>query len=358
MKKLHTIALSALAAICLFGCAKVQQEGINDAAKRYFDAWVAINAPEAVRTGRGIYVLPEYTKEGTGATVETNGFAIIKYVIRDLDGNISSYTDKEYAEQLGTYSPSGYYGATVQTTTPETIRAGLYDALVGSNGDLGMKVGGKKRVIIPEWLMSYSNYSTEEEYLAQEIEYSSCIYEIEVVDFAKNINNWQLGKMEECFSKQKFFDGAFVGTQVKDSTSLGFYFKMLNKVESKKEFPKDTTFYINYTGRLLDIPGFGDGLIFDTSIENVAKDNFIYTSSRTYEPCKIKWGETHSEITMDGSKVVSGFSQTLWNMVNCAPGTKAVGVFYSPLGYGYDGSGSIPPYAPLAFEIEIVEKPE
>jgi hypothetical protein len=39
-------------------------------------------------------------------------------------------------------------------------------------------------------------------------------------------------------------------------------------------------------------------------------------------------------------------------------GTKAVGVFYSDLGYGYSGSGSIPAYAPLVFEIEIVEKPE
>ena len=61
---------------------------------------------------------------------------------------------------------------------------------------------------------------------------------------------------------------------------------------------------------------------------------------------------------MSGSTLVSGFTQTLWNMVNCAPGTKAVGVFFSDLGYGYNGSGEIPSYAPLAFEIEIVEKPE
>jgi FKBP-type peptidyl-prolyl cis-trans isomerase len=45
-------------------------------------------------------------------------------------------------------------------------------------------------------------------------------------------------------------------------------------------------------------------------------------------------------------------------MANCGTGTKAVGVFYSPLGYSYNGSGSIPAYAPLVFEIEIVDKPE
>ena len=71
----------------------------------------------------------------------------------------------------------------------------------------------------------------------------------------------------------------------------------------------------------------------------------------------ISWGESHTDITMSESSVVSGFSQTLWNMANCGPGTKAIGVFYSDLGYGYTASGSIPAYAPLVFEVEIVEKP-
>ena len=353
MKTIYKISMFIAAAITFGSCAKNVSVGVNEANKRYFDAWLSVNAPEAERAGRGIYVLPEYTEEGTGAIVETDGFAIWRYTIRTLDGTINSYTDKEYAEQLGTYDPASYYGVQVQTTTPETIRAGLYDAIIG------MKAGGKKRVIVPAWLMSYSNFATEEEYLTQSSDYSDAIYDIQIVDFAKNINDWQLEKMEECFKKSDFFYGAFANTQIKDSTSLGFYFKMLNKVESEKEFPTDTTIYINYTGRLLNLPEYyGDGLVFDTTIENLAKDHHLYSSSNTYEPVAIKWGETHSDITLDGSSVVSGFSQTVWNMVNCAPGTRAVGVFYSDLGYGYNGSGSIPPYAPLVFEIEIVEKPE
>ena len=56
------------------------------------------------------------------------------------------------------------------------------------------------------------------------------------------------------------------------------------------------------------------------------------------------------------SSVISGFSLTLWQM---KPMEKGIGIFYSPLGYGYNGSEpAIPPYAPLIFEIEIVEKPE
>ena len=96
----------------------------------------------------------------------------------------------------------------------------------------------------------------------------------------------------------------------------------------------------------------------------MAKDNGLYSAGKTYEPVSITFGASHGEITMgsSASSVVSGFSLTLWNMKNLGDSDKmdkAVGVFYSPLGYGYSGSGtSIPGYAPLVFEIEIVPKPE
>lgn len=353
MKRIYRLSILAAAVMSLISCAKSVVEGQSEANKRAFEAWLSVNAPEAERTGRGIYVLPEYTTEGTGETVEADGFAIIRYVTRSLDGTISDFTDRQYAEQLGSYNKASYYGTRVQTTTAETIRAGVADAIIG------MKAGGKKKFIVPSWLMSYSNFATEQEYMDSETEFSSAIYEIEIVDFTKNINDWQLNRIVECINQPDFYDGVFNGTEVQDSTSRGLYFKMLEKVENKKEYPADTTIYINYTGKLLDLPKYyGDGLVFDTTIENLAKDNHIYSESRTYSPVAIKWGEKHSDIKLGGNEVVSGFSQTIWNMANCAPGTKAVGVFYSELGYGYNGSGNIPSYAPLVFEIEIVEKPE
>ena len=117
-------------------------------------------------------------------------------------------------------------------------------------------------------------------------------------------------------------------------------------------FSKDTVIYINYTGKLLN------GLVFDTNIERVAKDNHLYSSSKTYEPVSISWGEKYSDITMgsSASSVIGGFALTLWQMKAME---KGVGVFYSNLGYGYSGSGSsIPGYTPLIFEIELVAKPE
>ena len=98
--------------------------------------------------------------------------------------------------------------------------------------------------------------------------------------------------------------------------------------------------------------------MFDTNIERVAKDNHLYSKDKTYEPVSIKWGEAYTDLTMgtEGSGVISGFAMTLWKMKAME---KGVGIFYSPLGYSYSGSEpSIPPYAPLIFEIEIVAAPE
>jgi hypothetical protein len=215
-----------------------------------------------------------------------------------------------------------------------------------------MKAGGKKEVVIPSWLMSYSDFGTEEQYLAKSNSCSDAIYEIEVKEYTKNIQSWQVSNIADYLdANQSIFQGMGPRDTIKGHSGC-YYHTRSTAIDTSIHFPNDTTIYINYTGKLLN------GLVFDTTIENLAKDNHLYSGSKTYEPAAIKWGETHADITLDGSNVVSGFSQTVWNMVNCAPGTKAVGVFYSDLGYGYNGSGSIPPYAPLVFEIEIVEKPE
>ena len=92
--------------------------------------------------------------------------------------------------------------------------------------------------------------------------------------------------------------------------------------------------------------------------KRVAKDNNLYSSSKAYEPMQINWGEKYEDLTMTSSKsdMIPGFAMTLWQMRAME---KGVGVFYSNYGYGNSGSGSsIPGYAPLIFEIELVAKPE
>lgn len=343
MKKIILLFLTAAAAIAFTGCARQIPVGVNDANKRYFDAWMQINHPEAIRTDLGIYILED--TPGTGAVVKKDGFARLDFKATDLEGNIVGFTDAETAKQLGTYSKDKYYGAKFQATVEGATHAGLLDALVG------MQVGGHRKVVIPTWLMSYSTYKTEAEYLADESSNSSTIYDLTVTDFAEDIYEWQTERIGEYFKENNdIFDGMTPADSLPDHG--GFYYKTITPAKSDKEFPKDTTIYINYTGKLLD------GTVFDTTDETVAKNNGIWSSSRAYEPVLINWGEKYTDITMgsSASSIISGFSLTLWQMKAFE---KGVGVFTSQYGYGYAGSGeSIPGYSPLVFEIEIVAKPE
>lgn len=344
MKKIISAILCTAAAVAIVGCAKEVTVGSNEANKRFFDAWIHVNHPDITPTELGVYILEE--EEGSGATVEKDGFAMVDYTITDLDGNITSYNSKETAKQLGQYDTAYYYGPKVWTTTETTIQAGVADALIG------MKVGGSKKVVIPGWLLTYKVYDNIEDYLnppkddlTTSTSYDNAIYEFTIRDYAGNINDWQYAQMGEYFK-----ENPSLGLSVTDSLQLGFYYKQLKAPKDTTSFKADTTVYINYTGKLLN------GLVFDTTDERTAKDNGIYSASRAYEPVPIKWAEEYSEIKLDGSSTIKGFALTLWQM---RAFEKGVGIFYSDLGYSYSGSGkSIPGYAPLIFEIELVEKPE
>ena len=88
------------------------------------------------------------------------------------------------------------------------------------------------------------------------------------------------------------------------------------------------------------------------------KKQLLYKIAEFDNYRKRTMSEKADVITLDGSTVISGFAKTLKQMGKLRSGSKAIGMFYSELGYGYSGSSSIPGYAPLIFEIEFVDKPE
>ncbi|MBN7809602.1 FKBP-type peptidyl-prolyl cis-trans isomerase [Algoriphagus sp. H41] len=96
------------------------------------------------------------------------------------------------------------------------------------------------------------------------------------------------------------------------------------------------TVKVNYTGRLLT------NKVFDSSIEQVAKDNGVYNSQRNYAPMR----------TALGVGLISGFEYATSLM---RVGEKATVIFPSHLGYGSSGQNNIPPNSPLIFEIELLE---
>lgn len=330
--------LLGIAGLIFSGCAKSEKTLPNDDEQRYVEAWVSVNHPDAVKTDLGTYIIED--KAGTGDTFDGHSYAIVQYTVTDLDGNVSYTTDKKLSQQTGSYNSSYYYGNVVWTAVYNSLYAGIEDML------LGMKVGGTRTAVIPSWLLTYSRYDNPSDYLEKSNDNSTSVYTVTLTGLSDDIIKTQADSME--VYSRKYLEGT-------DSTSYGFYYKEITAPADTNAFSSDTTIYINYTGKLLN------GLVFDTTIENVAKDNGIYSSSKTYGPVKITWGESYSDLTMttgsssSSSSIISGFQKILWEMRKYG---KSVGMFSSTYGYGASGSGkSIPAYSPLIFEIEIVDEP-
>lgn len=388
MKIERTILMAAAAILLAAGCAKEKETPANEAEKRYFDAWMEINHPGLEPTDHWVYIIEE--EPGDASAPVKEDYVFVTYTIKDLQGNVSSTNDRKTAEQLNQYEPQNYYGPAVWNL--ENIMAGVSYAIEGMNID------GFRSVIIPGWLMSYQRYSTEEAYLANVTGSSNAIYDIRVTGQTDDITQWQIDEMSDFVDRDPL--DLFREITPKDSTETGFYYEgiivnedgtetvdtpaLLEQLlaaenpdegddssedstgedeeekddplaveEDKSLFPSDTTVYINYTGRLMN------GQVFDTTIENTAKDHNIYSWSKTYEPMPVSWGDSYAALQLDGNSVISGFAKTLWRMSRVKGVKKAVGLFYSDFGYGYSGSGDmIPGYAPLIFEIEFTEDPE
>ena len=357
MKK--AIIYLSLAVLVMAGCAKAPKTGVNDAAKRYLDAWIRVNHPDAARTGLGAYIIED--KPGTGispSSADTYPYVRVNYTIRSLAGAIQTTTYESVAKQVGAFtaneSKNPFYGPEVWYRGNGSLVAGIEEAVST------MSVGGRRTVVIPGWLTGVDantnmavKYDTAEEYLAKVSGGSPLIYELEMTDAISDIQKWQID------SVGRYLADAFPGKTAADSTKYGFYYFRTGAPSSDKEFPNDTTIYINYIGRRLD------GTVFDTSIADTAKYYGIYSASRTYGACKITWyasDKDYTGITMtsagasSSSGVINGFSCGLDQM---HPHEKGSAVFISTWGYGMSGSSpTIPGYSPLRFDFEIVDKPE
>ena len=347
----RTLTYLALAALILSGCAKTATTGTNDASKRYFDAWIHVNYPDLSPTPLGAYVIEE--KEGTGAALqdaETDAYVRLNYTVRSLDGTVSATTYPYLAKQIGDWSETTWCGPVIWSRSEGSLYAGVAEMLSS------MKEGGVKKSVIPGWLLTSSVYSTAQEYLDNVSGDTPGIYEIELLEAIQDTDKWEIDSLG------RYFAANYPSVSLADSLKYGFYYirrKAPMPIGTTGEvdedgagFPRDTTIYINYTGRLLD------GRVFDTTIADTAKMYGLYSSSNTYEPVEVQYvNDDYSEITMTSNEtsVIDGFAYMLWRMSAYEQGT---GIFYSKLGYSSSGSGStIPAYSPLRFDIEIVDEP-
>lgn len=354
MKKIYSRLLIILAVAFVAGsCAKVVSESSTTSDKRFFDAFMRTHHPDAKASGMGVYILDD--QPGTGEEAADSNYIFMRYTFRDItDGSIQAYADETIAKQLGEYDPSYDYSPFTQRLCRYSASQGVMDVLTGEGSGFGrMKIGGSRQAVIPGWLTSNTAYyDNAEDYLNKVNSSTHFLYSVTLVGQCKDIKQYQIDSIES-FMKRR-------GTPVDSLAGLKGMYYWRNKAREQErgvtvrdtvKFPTDTTIYINYIGRLLN------GKVFDTSIKDTAKAYGIYSSSRTYEPVSIVFDADSTKLKMGAgeSGVITGFALSIWQM---HPYESGRGIFTSDYGYKESGSGkNIGGYAPLIFDIDVVDKP-
>src|SRR5690606_17287684 len=119
-------------------------------------------------------------------------------------------------------------------------------------------------------------------------------------------------------------------------TASGLQYVVSSEGSGNKPAVGDTV-VVNYTGTLVS------GKVFDTNNADIAKKNNTFNPMRQYEPIRFRLG--HDPVIQGWTEGLQLFSK----------GTKATLLVPSSLGYGERGGGAIPPYAPLVFDVELVD---
>jgi len=347
MKK---IFYTLLAAAVLVSCAKEAETGKSELAKKALDEYMAKYHPTAVKTELGVYIFPEYEAAGTGAPVGDSLYIRFDYTILDRDGNISSSTLEPVNRQIENYSERNYYGPRIAYRGDDNLSVGVEEMLLGSGTAFGpLKVGGTRRALIPGWLTGNTRYKSEADYVAK-VSGTETVYEITLADVFNDEETWEKDSVARYVAAN--LPGAEEDVSITGINGTGgWYYLRTGAPISEDGFTSDSTIYCNYTLSLLN------GKVLDTSIEQVAQDNDLWSSSATYEPKLINWNEDYTKITMTSSDtdVVDGFANAFLHMHQYESGTV---VFWSYLGYYISGSGNtIPAYCPLRFDIDIVKQP-
>lgn len=100
----------------------------------------------------------------------------------------------------------------------------------------------------------------------------------------------------------------------------------------------NTVVYTDYIGSLME-----GGSIFDTTFEDVARENNIYVEGRNYSPFSFVVGS---------SSVITGWEIGFRRL---RPGSKAIMVIPSPYGYrDQDNNSRIPPNSILLFDVDFL----
>lgn len=339
MKRTIYISLILAAVTVSVSCARDVNESDTDISKRIFNAWMIESGYQDIKpTDVGIYIIDD--TPGSGATVDDSMYFFVKQIRTTMDGSISAHNYEDLAKQLGTWTVQSRFTPTVWYSASMGI--GLRDMVIGADitdnkGTGGMRVGGHRIAIIPPWVI---DPDSGEEVVSESAVY---IYDLTITDCTDDIIAYQIDSLER-------FKSHYPGGILKniDSTYYGLYVKTYpTTVEENDTITEGSSISLWYIGKYLD------GTVFDTNIKDTAKFYRIYNSSSTYSALSFTFYKDSANV-VDNNSTVKGFTLAVREMKNYGDTCRTF--FTSNWGYGSSGSGNIPGYEPLYFDIWIKDE--
>ena len=165
--------------------------------------------------------------------------------------------------------------------------------------------------------------------------------------FQKRANEFYNTDVKGILAQKKASESAKMKKYVEDNklkvttTASGLQYVITNPGTGPKPAWGDTAM-VDYTGQLTFKKVNGSLNVFDTSVEKIAKETMAPNPMKQFGPAAIPLSEG----------IAKGFVEALQLI---GKGGKITAIMPSSLGYGEQGGGPIPPYAPLVFDIEIKE---
>jgi len=270
------VIISAISCIIFPSCAKEVSEDVTVAEKRIIAAYLKVEQNDTWTIVNSDSVATFMLNTGSGKVVADTSYVFVNIATSDIKGNYlrgivhsgMSTNSETLAKQLGEYTPIYYYGERLLALREDmvSLSRGLRAALTGK------KEGDILKILIPSWASDFGIYSSTPQ--------SSIpvIYEIEILKVIEDYDQYMLEYL------QQYSDDYYVGIgPVKEKNEEsgeekeieGLYVSTITAGTGDTLKVGDRISF-NYIAKLLD------GFLFETSIEDVAREYRVYNSSNTY----------------------------------------------------------------------------
>jgi FKBP-type peptidyl-prolyl cis-trans isomerase FklB len=349
IKRFLIFSLAIFSILSFNSCEKEIDERLDDELIR-LKAYIRVlkrNNPtlQIDSTKSGLYYIIE--SQGTGNIPVKDNYLLFDYTEQNLDEEVFKSSLKSISELHDSYSIKVHYAPKFIKYKDEMnpLLAGV------AEGFSLLKEGGKIRLIMPSNLAYGSSISSHIgktlnpfTSLIVDIDFKRLVtdvvaYEEELISVYLTENYPDLVVNDVLASLKQ--DGVYVLKEEEKPVDV-------DEEEEEEEDPyqvivKDDEVSLDYTGRLTD------NWLFDTSVKEVAEANGTYSTSREYKPISVK---------VESKDFIDGFSLALKKL---RTNTKAAVLILSKNAYGEKGSSSegietIPPHAPLIFDLDIFKK--